>query len=203
MPKPNIYAELLNNAKSAKEFLELTRKGDPKNYVLNLERLQYFARYRWPFEEAQTPKYSRESFTNVPAACDEWVTTELLSGKDRPKCLVLIGPRELGKTSWAKSLGPHHHWRNKFTGDRVEGAKFAIMDDIDDYGPDTRALYKGLWGSQEEIGIKIKNGISGHVKWKWGIPTIWCWNFKPQPLWNETNYECQSSVIVNVVNKMY
>lgn len=183
--------------------MELTRKGDPKNYVLNLQRLQYFARHNWPFQEAKAAKYPRESFTNVPTACDEWVTNELLSGKSRPKCLVLIGPREVGKTSWAKSLGPHHHWRNKFTGNRTEGAKFAIMDDIDDYGPDTRHLYKGMWGSQEEIGVKVKNGISGHVPWVWGIPTIWCWNFKPQPLWNEAHYECESSVIVEVKNKMY
>jgi len=77
------------------------------------------------------------------------------------------------------------------------------MDDIDDYGPDTRKDYKGMWGSQDKIGVKIKNGISGHVEWDWGIPTIWCWNFKPQPLWNETNYECQSSIIVEITEKMY
>jgi len=73
--------------------MELTRKADPKNYVLNLERLQYFARFRWPFKENETAKYTRESFGNVPQACDDWVNNELLSGKDRPKCLVLIGNR--------------------------------------------------------------------------------------------------------------
>lgn len=71
--------------------MELARKRDPKNYVLNLERLQYFARFKWPFQEAQVVKYPRESFGNVPKECDDWVTSELLSGKDRPKCLVLIG----------------------------------------------------------------------------------------------------------------
>lgn len=47
MPKRNLYSEILESAGSAAEFMELTRQADPKNYVLNLERLQYFARFKW------------------------------------------------------------------------------------------------------------------------------------------------------------
>jgi len=79
--------------------MELARKGDPKNYVLNLERLQYFAKFRWPYQEAKAPKYARESFTNVPAELDDWVRDELMSGKDRPKNLVIIGKRHLRSTT--------------------------------------------------------------------------------------------------------
>lgn len=171
--------------------------------MLTLLRLQYFARHQWPFKKAEVGKYSRESFTNVPAALDDWVRTELESGKERPKCLVIIGDRELGKTQWAKSLGPHHHWRNKLTGDRTENAKYAILDDFDDYDATTRHAYKGFWGSQDVIGVKVANGISGHKQWEWGIPTIWLWNEKPAPLWQETGYERQSCVLVTVRHRMY
>jgi len=101
------------------------------------------------------------------------------------------------------SLGPHHHWRNKFTGKRTEGAKYAIMDDIDDYSQETKDAYKGFWGSQEVIGVKTSNGVSGHKEWDWGIPTIWLWNFKPRPLWNEEGYERQSCVLVTVRERLY
>lgn len=199
----DLYAELLADATDAKNFMELAEQRDAKNFVLNHDRLESFAIKRWGrFEEAQDPEYANDTFTNVPESMLDWVTNELNGGQPRPKNLIVVGGPELGKTCWAESLGRHHHWINRFTGSRVKDAKYAILDDFDTLD-EHRHDFKGVWGSQKRIGVKISNGISGHRTWDWGIPSIWLFNSLPRCLWDEECYERQRSVLVEINRALY
>lgn len=201
--RKNVYHDLLADATSAAHFMQLAEERDAKNFVLHNDRLESFAAKRWgKWAEAEEPEFRNDSFANVPQAMKDWVTTELNGGASRPKCLIVVGGPDLGKTSWAESLGRHHHWRNKFTAERVKDAKYAILDDFDTLN-DHRDEFKGVWGSQRRIGVKVANGVSGHRQWDWGIPSIWLFNQLPSCLWNENNYERQRSILVEVVNKLY
>lgn len=197
----NVYAELLAEATDAKTFMQLAEERDTKNFVLNHDRLESFAAKRWgKWEEPEDPEYT--VFANVPEQMTDWVTTQLNGGLNRPKNLVIVGGAELGKTSWARSLGNHHYWVNRFTGQRTRNAKYAVLDDFDHIGGD-RADFKGIFGSQRRVGVKVSNGVSGHRTWEWGIPSIFLFNELPDFLADPASYERQRSIVVHLVNPLY
>lgn len=201
--KESKYSAILDNATTTKGFMDLVRQEDPRSYVLNHERLEYFAKRKFgDFTEPVEPEFKTEDFVNVPQEVFDWVNNELNSGKSRPKNLVLIGGRGFAKTSLARSFGPHHYWVNRFTSRRTRDARYAVMDDFDTIG-DHKNDFKGFWGSQKEVGVKIANGQSGHVSWEWGIPTIWCWNSLPEILHNSSSYERESSILVYISKPLY
>lgn len=204
----DLYATLLADANDSKTFMRLAEQRDARNFVLNHARLEDFAAKRWGrWNEPIAPDYPQESFTNVPDSLTEWVTNELHAGgarprNYRPKNLILVGGAELGKTSWAESLGPHHYWVNRFTGARTANAGYAVLDDfdtLDQYKHD----FKGVWGSQKRIGVKISNGVSGHKTWEWGIPSIWLYNRLPDCLEDPLSYERQRSELVHIYTPLF
>lgn len=199
--RANIYAQLLADATDAKSFMQLAEERDAKNFVLNHDRLESFAAKRWgKWEEPVEPEYTE--FANVPDAMTDWVNTHLKGDIRRPKNLVLVGGAELGKTSWARSLGNHHYWVNRFTGGRTRDAKYAVLDDFDHLANE-RADFKGIFGAQRQVGVKVSNGVSGYRKWDWGIASIFLFNELPEFLADPASYENQRSVIVHLVNPLY
>lgn len=199
--RKDIYADLLRDATDARSFMELAEERDAKNFVLNNDRLESFAAKRWgKWEEPREPEFTE--FNNVPQSMLDWVNNELNGGVRRPKCLIVVGGADLGKTSWAESLGLHHHWVNRFTSGRVKDARYAILDDFDTLD-EHRHEFKGIWGSQPRVGVKVANGISGHRQWEWGIPSIWLFNRLPACLWDENCYERQRSVLVEINERLY
>ncbi|AXH76478.1 MAG: Rep catalytic domain protein [Geminiviridae sp.] len=201
--RSNLYGDVLSEARDARHFMELIEERDTKNFVLNHDRLESFAIKRWgKWEEPEEPAFANDTFLNVPQSMQDWVNNELNGGEARPKCLIVVGGPGLGKTSWAESLGRHHYWVNRFTAARVKDAKYAILDDFDKLD-DERHEFKGFWGSQRRVGVKISNGISGHRMWEWGIPSIWLYNKLPQCLWDETCYERQRSVLVTINRSLF
>lgn len=202
--RKDVYASLLADARNAKEFMELAEARDAKNFVLNHDRLESFAAKRWGrWEEPEEPEFANGTFTNVPESMLDWVNDNLTNrGNGRTKCLIVVGGPELGKTSWAESLGRHHHWRNRFTSGRVADAKYAILDDFDTYD-EHKDEFKGIWGCQKKVGVKVANGISGFRSWEWGIPSIWLFNRLPVSLCDPDSYERQRSVLVRIENPLY
>lgn len=198
------YEGLLADSNNARQFMELAEERDAKNFVLNHSRLEEFAAKRWGrWEQPVDPEFPTASFNNVPDSLTQWVNTELnrTDGR-RPKCLILVGGPELGKSCWAQSLGIHHYWTNRFTGSRVRDAKYAILDDFDTYD-DHHHEFKGIWGGQKRIGVKVSNGVSGHKQWDWGIPSIWLFNRLPSKLWDEQCYARQRSVLVEINTPLF
>lgn len=201
--RANIYADLLRDANDARQFMELAEERDPKNFVLNHCRLESFASKRWgKWEEPTEPEYGNDTFGNVPQSLTDWVNNELNGNQARPKCLILVGGPDLGKTSWSRSLGTHHYWVNRFTAGRVKDAKYAILDDFDTLDEHAKE-FKGIWGSQRRVGVKVGNGVSGYRQWDWGIPSIWLFNTLPACLWNEQCYERSRSVVVHIENPLF
>jgi len=199
------YADFLRDATNSREFMAMVRERDPKNFVLNNKRLKEFAAEEYgTWDEPFEPRYTE--FNNVPDSLTTWVNEELNGGKDRPKCLILVGGPDLGKTSWARSLGPHHIWDNHFHGrsGRVKDAKYAVINDLDSYDKHADD-FKGIWGSQGRVGVKIGNGVSGHTSWNWGIPTIWTFNPTNLPLRlaNYNGYERMRNTYVEIDSPLY
>lgn len=197
----NVYAELLGEATDARSFMQLAEERDTKNFVLNHDRLESFAAKRWgKWEEPEEPEFV--NFSNVPEEMTNWVNDELNGNVSRPKNLVIVGGAELGKTSWARSLGNHHYWINRFTGQRTRNAKYAVLDDFDHLEKE-RADFKGIFGSQRKVGVKVGNGISGHRTWDWGIPSIFLFNELPDFLGNPASYERNRCVFVYLNRPLY
>jgi len=200
----DLYGDLARCG-NTREFMEMAEARDPKNFILNNDRLESFARKRWGiWEEPRPAEFERDTFSNVPDSLTTWVNEELNGNKPRPKCLILVGGPDLGKTSWARSLGIHHEWNNRFTKDRVKGAKYAIFNDFDTLDQD-RHEFKGIWGSQDRVGVKIGNGKSGHTTWDWGIPSIWTFNPTSLPLCiaDYNGYERTRNTFVRIDEPLY
>lgn len=195
------YRRILQESTDGTSFMGLVREVDPVNYVINHQRLEYFAAARFPQAIRYGTRYERSSFSNVPEELDTWVSTQLFNGPERPKALVIIGEPGWGKTKWAQSLGvPFEYWMRYLTSKRTEGARYAILDDFDDI---KRTEFKGFWGSQNPIGVKVSNGVSGHKQWNWGIPTIWLFNECPDYLYDTSSYEYKRSVIVRLNRPLF
>lgn len=199
-----IYQQFLT-AGNSREFMAMVETRDPKNFILNNDRFESFARKRWGIWEDSVPaEYARDTFSNVPDSLTTWVNEELHGNNPRPKCLILVGGPDLGKTSWARSLGVHHEWENRFTGERTKDATYAIFNDFDTLDS-FRHDFKGVWGSQGRIGVKVGNGVSGHKKWDWGIPSIWTFNPTSLPLClaDYNSYERTRSTFVEIENPLF
>lgn len=205
--KQSTYTKALSTT-TKREFMEILQTEDPRNYVLNYQRLQYFAEAKFGGKEPYTPQYGPDTFRNVPEACQKWVREQLFNGPQRPLNLILVGGPGLGKSEWARSLGTHHYWANRITPERVKDARYAVLDDMDSL-VQWRDDSKGIWGSQRVVGIKVGNGVSGYRNWTWGIPSIWTFNQLPPHLYPMNSpgipecYERQRSVIVEIESPLY
>lgn len=68
----------------------------------------------------------------LPPAITDWVTQEFpKKWPARKKFLIITGGTEMGKTSWARSLGKHMFWRGCVGfNEWVQSAKYIVIDDI-------------------------------------------------------------------------
>lgn len=94
------WGELLDQAQSKVDFLELVRKHYPRDYALNLQRLEYAAEKNWP----ETSVNTISTFANDYAIT---LPPELITFVPLPlKSIVVVGPAGCGKTTWAKLVAP-------------------------------------------------------------------------------------------------
>lgn len=94
------WSELMDQAQSKIEFLELVRKHYPRDYALNLQRLEYAAEKTWPEMNPNTiSTYANDYAITLPQ--------ELITFVPQPlKSIVVVGPAGCGKTTWAKLVAP-------------------------------------------------------------------------------------------------
>lgn len=93
---------------------------------------------------------------------------------------MLWGNTRLGKTLWARSLGPHIYCALQFNVDEVLGgietAAYAVFDDMQGnfkFFPS----YKGWLGAQHQFVVSDK--YKKKVTIQWGRPSIWLTNDSP------------------------
>ncbi|AJC52525.1 replication-associated protein [Bromus-associated circular DNA virus 2] len=129
----NVYREAGETASSAADYLRIVAAGDPKGFAKSFNSIKACAEHLFP--EEVFPPYVAPPWCNkgwkLTADLVKWVEQEL-PRKDRPKCLVLVGPSRLGKTQWARSLGRHMYWRGMTNVTHWDSAaKYLIFDDIE------------------------------------------------------------------------
>lgn len=116
----------------------------------------------------------------------------------RPQSLILIGASRLGKTVWARSLGPHIYFQTMFNMDDFSTeASYGVFDDMKEFD---KSFLKPFFGAQERFVISDKYKKKRTITW--GNPCIYLQNkfpdFGEDKLWWEAN--CQ---IVFLTNKLY
>lgn len=197
-----LYTRIIAECKTPSEFMERVKAEDPSNYVYHRQQLDYYVGREYK-RASRTIIYSNDNF-NIPISLQSYVHQFIhLPRKERPLNLILISEEPgLGKTSWAKSLGTHHYFINRITNKLTDGATYCILDDFEHYDQDRRE-FKGIWGSQEEICLKMSNGVSGHKNLEWGIPTIWCWNKLPYTLQDPNCYERKRSILIEIDKSLF
>lgn len=170
------------------------RENHPKDFILQHQRIEYFADKFFP---KAIPEYvpTFNEF-DIPEVLSGWVNDNVINPvfiqlgihrPARPKSLIIIGASRTGKTSWARSLGPHAYFNGYFSGSRLlarlEGSGYAVFDDT----PLDRIINaKGWFGAQEEFTITDKYCPKTVVKW--GRPSIFLINrdmdYRNYDLWD-------------------
>lgn len=110
--------------------LEIIEQGAPSLLFRSFFGIQALLQQRFP--ERETPFVYKPHYAwNLPQALADWTRVEYRKS-ERAKCLILVGPSRLGKTNWARSLGPHMFWRGQVNyGAWDQRAKYIVIDDIE------------------------------------------------------------------------
>lgn len=179
--------EIFRNASAAAtadEAREIIKEGAPSAYWMSFSQIE--GRLRFDFTVPQpdfVSPYTPESFTNVPLRALEWVQRYLaqrdwVETKRRSKTLVLMGPSRIGKTCWARSLGPHVYMNGLYNLDKMrEGAtrpdSFVILDDFE--WVNLGSIFKKVIGCQGEFELACKYSKK-HTISPWYKPCIFLCN---------------------------
>lgn len=97
----------------------------------------------------------------------------------RQKSLVLYGETRLGKTMWARSLGPHMYFCGLYSGAeamRYAECAYAVFDDMG--GLKYVPQYKNWLGCQMQFQVKMLYKDPKIITW--GKPCIWLANEDPR-----------------------
>lgn len=112
----------------------------------------------------------------------------------RPRSLYLWGESRLGKTQWARSLGPHIYfntlvdWKDPETYWRIKTGNYNYII-FDDFDPKEwfKRYYKQFFGAQEKVTVTDK--YMSKVSFKHHKPCIFLSNLTPQ--WIGWEYDTQ------------
>ncbi|AIF34812.1 replication-associated protein [Sewage-associated circular DNA virus-4] len=194
----NTWSTAMDTATTIKEFMDTVKESNPRDYILQHERLEYFAAKHFK-KDTEVYKPNFEEFI-LPHEVEAWLNEEFNSDKLRKKSLILIGPSKLGKTEWARSLGPHMYFNHlaNFKDDWDDEAKYIVFDDFDfDFIPNK----KGFFGGQQHFQITGKYMRVKSVRW--GKCCIYCANVTPNIKDIDKDWYNENCVFIDVVNKFY
>lgn len=193
------YGDILDEADSEEQFLKLVQESHPRDYVLFYDRIKGMAKEHFKPDPAPYQVRYRD-FINVPLD----MLTLNLDPVDRPKTLVIIGKRGLGKTEWARSLGKHVYSRgcvcyDKFKAEARE-ATYAVFDDLWDWN---FRFLKDFLGGQPTATITGKYRQPSQLEW--GKRSIFLTNERFWEEWTpkQQEYFQDSSIVVELNNKLY
>lgn len=169
-----------------------------KNYTQITKALTaWFAPKKEPYEKPA-------SYTGAWLPTEEmkrWLREEFTKEEGvRAKMLVLVGPTQLGKTAWARSVARHIFWRGAVNlKDWDDEAKLIIIDDIDwQWIPSKKQLLCN--GGQACLNGKYMATKTVVQNKK----VIYCCNEAPE--WTESEREFwlpANAVVVHVHKKLY
>jgi len=200
-PDKRSYMEIMDQAETQEQFLQLIKNNQPKDYILHLEKIEY-ASQRLFARPASPYKPNDEQPWKLPDDIEKWLSTEFIN-PDRPRSLWLCGPTRTGKTQWARSLGEHNYWNGMSCLDTFsETANYLIIDDIEWQYVTSK---KQLFGAQKEFVATDKYRKKRTIKW--GKPCIYLFNPDQDPWFqlkpSEQDWYKENTVRVRISNKLY
>lgn len=118
---------------------------------------------------------------------------------------MLIGPTRVGKTLWARSLGPHIYWANSWNAIELVDSQslYVVLDDCDfDYLPVW--ISKGLWGGQESFVASDKYTKKISIS-NWRKPLIFIVNPDQDPRFSTKwkNWHSDNCVVVEINKELF
>lgn len=170
------WSDIIDSSTTRGEFLQAVRRSYPRDYVIHHSQLASFCDLQYP-EDDQTYTHPEEFTFNLPLTLRTWQEQEFVKG-DRPRALVLSGRTRTGKTTWARSLGPHLYYNGYFSlADFTSEKAYVIFDDVP--WERMKNLYKYFFGAQKEFILCDKYMKKRRVRW--GKPCIFLCNDDNDP----------------------
>nr|QEJ80543.1 replication-associated protein [Sweet potato leaf curl virus]QEJ80553.1 replication-associated protein [Sweet potato leaf curl virus] len=170
-------AEALN-AGSKEAALQIIREKLPEKYLFQYHNLvSNLDRIFSPPPSVYSSPFSSSSFNAVPDIISDWAAENVMDAAarpDRPISIVIEGPSRIGKTVWARSLGPHNYLCGHLDLSPKVYSNSAWYNVIDDVNPQYLKHFKEFMGAQKDWQSNCKYGKP--VQIKGGIPTIFLCN---------------------------
>nr|ADZ96577.1 C1 [Sweet potato golden vein associated virus] len=170
-------AEALN-AGSKDAALQIIREKLPEKFIFQYHNLiSNLDRIFSPPPSVYSSPFSISSFNNVPDIISDWAAENVMDSAarpDRPISIVIEGPSRIGKTVWARSLGPHNYLCGHLDLSPKVYSNSAWYNVIDDVNPQYLKHFKEFMGAQKDWQSNCKYGKP--VQIKGGIPTIFLCN---------------------------
>nr|QOU08769.1 Rep protein [Sweet potato leaf curl Georgia virus] len=170
-------AEALN-AGSAEAALQIIREKLPRDFIFQYHNLRSnLDRIFSPPPSVYSSPFSISSFNNVQDIISDWAADNVMDAAarpDRPISIVIEGPSRIGKTVWARSLGPHNYLCGHLDLSPKVYSNSAWYNVIDDVNPQYLKHFKEFMGAQKDWQSNCKYGKP--VQIKGGIPTIFLCN---------------------------
>nr|AMY63069.1 C1 [Sweet potato leaf curl virus] len=170
-------AEALN-AGSKDAALQIIREKLPEKYLFQYHNLvSNLDRIFSPPPSVYSSPFSSSSFNAVPDIISDWAAENVMDSAARPErpiSIVIEGPSRIGKTIWARSLGPHNYLCGHLDLSPKVYSNSAWYNVIDDVNPQYLKHFKEFMGAQKDWQSNCKYGKP--VQIKGGIPTIFLCN---------------------------
>lgn len=195
------WGELLS-LPSRQLFLDGIIQHYPRDYALNHDRVQSFARIY--FNSNAESGSAGPSFTNLPPHLVAWASCNLPAQGPYParcKSLWLYGPTRTGKTTWSTHLPGAGYMPTMFNADAISLGEYCgpvpttslrilVLDDFD---YDNWQFFKQFVACQPFVTFTDKYRPKLTVKW--GIPTIFVANDPPPGSWPMQYCEANMDII--------
>ncbi|ACJ54759.1 Rep [Sweet potato leaf curl Lanzarote virus] len=170
-------AEALNSG-SKEAALQIIREKLPEKFIFQYHNLcGNLDRIFSPPPSVYSSPFSSSSFNAVPDIISDWAAENVMDSAarpDRPISIVIEGPSRIGKTVWARSLGPHNYLCGHLDLSPKVYSNSAWYNVIDDVNPQYLKHFKEFMGAQKDWQSNCKYGKP--VQIKGGIPTIFLCN---------------------------
>jgi len=199
LPKTKRDWSVVVAAETRADMMLAVKEIAPRDLVLNLEKLEYYASKRWRSEAVvYTPEFTE--FTFCQELHDWWrVNLQMPVTRGRRRSLILKSPSKYGKTEWARSLGPHMYFNGKVDWNKWDDkALYIVFDDMDwKFVPNKKALF----GCQKETTFNPKYGRIQTVLW--GKVVIYLTNLTIHDFDGEDDWWTENVDFLTLYNKLY
>ncbi|GBC10329.1 hypothetical protein RclHR1_09530004 [Rhizophagus clarus] len=166
---------IMVESRSREEFIGSMETDHPEFLLRSFRSVMGYADHRFaPVPRVFESPYLAGSFV-VPQVLVVWIQVNIVSRPGRPMSLVLIGHSRTGKSSWARSLGPHIYMQKRINWDKWnDEASYVFLDDVPRDELVRYNNWKVLMGAQEEYEVRQSYGRVKTING--GIPCIFCLN---------------------------